>query len=60
MNIPLNDSPTKYQVKVGSRIVGEALSRTAADILISQLSESEKLQASIIPITADGKQVLLG
>lgn len=60
MNTPLTETPTKYQVKVGSRIVGEALSRPAADVIFSQLSEGDKAQATIVPVASDGKQVLLG
>lgn len=60
MNQPLEAVPTKYQVKVGSRIVGTAYSRTAADLIIEQLTESEKSQAVIVPVAADGNQLLLG
>jgi hypothetical protein len=56
----LNNPTTKYQVKVNGRIVGEATSRTAADIIKSQLSESDKAVAVIETVASDGNQVLLG
>ena len=56
----LTDNQTKYQVRVNGRVIGEAFSRTAAEVLIGQLTESERAGASIIPVASDGKQVLLG
>ena len=60
MTHTLDSTPTTYQVKIAGRIVGEAHSRTAADIIISQLSESDKAKAVIVPVASNGNQVLLG
>jgi hypothetical protein len=60
MTYPLDSTPTKYQVKVAGRVVGEAFSRAQADLIVSQLSESEKTQAVVVPVASNGNQVLLG
>jgi len=60
MNNTLDSTPTKFQVKIGNRIVGEAFSRAQADIIVNQLSENEKIQAVIVPVASNGNQVLLG
>lgn len=60
MTQPLDSTPTKYQVKVAGRVIGEAFSRAQADIIVSQLSESEKVHAVVVPVSSDGNQFLLG
>lgn len=60
MTQPLDSTPTKYQVKVAGRIVGEAFSRAQADIIVSQLSEADKAKAIIETVASNGNQVLLG
>lgn len=60
MTTPLDSNPTRFQVKVGGRIIGEAASRAGADIILSQLSEGEKAQAVIVPVAGNGNQFLLG
>ncbi len=58
----LSDSPQlKYQIRSGSRILSEAFtSRVAADLAFNQLSEDEKATATIVPITDNGTQYLIG
>ncbi len=56
----LDENPTKFQVVIGARIIGEATTRSAADLIISRLSESEQAQAVVVPIVSNGNQVLLG
>lgn len=60
MTHPLDSTPTKYQVKVADRVIGEAFSRAQADLIVSQLSEIEKTKAVIVPVASNGNQVLLG
>ena len=60
MNNVLNETPMKYQVKVGSRIICEKLSRTAAEIALDGLSEDDKAKAQIVPVASNGNQVLFG
>ena len=60
MTHPLDSTPTKYQVKVAGRVVGEAFSRAQADLIVNQLSESEKTQAVVVPVASNGNHVLLG
>lgn len=50
---------TKFLVKVGNKVIGEASSRTGADIIVSNLSENERLNAVIVPV-AGQKEILLG
>lgn len=60
MTQPLDSNPTKYQVRVAGRVVGEAFSRAQADIIVSQLPENEKAKAIIETVASNGNQVLLG
>lgn len=60
MTQPLDTNPTKYQVKVGSRVIAEAFTRVQADLILSTLPESEKVIAAIVPVASNGNQVLLG
>ncbi|QDJ96351.1 hypothetical protein Xoosp13_164 [Xanthomonas phage Xoo-sp13] len=60
MTYPLSENPTKYQVRVSGKLIGEVPSRLAAEILLGTLTESEKSQASIVPVSDSGNQVLLG
>lgn len=55
----LDSSTTKFQVKVSGRVVAETTSRAAADVIVSQLSESERPNAVVIPVVGSN-QVLLG
>lgn len=56
----LNENSVKYKVVVGGRTLTEGVSRTQAEILVSNLSEQDRTIASVIPITDNGNQVLLG
>ncbi len=56
----LNENGVKYKVVVGGRTLTEGVSRTQAEILVSNLSEQDRTIASVIPITDNGNQVLLG
>ncbi len=56
----LSTASTKFQVKVGNRVVSEEFSRFAAEVALSNLSESERANASIVPVAANGNTVLLG
>lgn len=56
----LDTNNTKYQIRIGNRILAEATSKTAIDILLNQLSEHDKMHAVVIPVDVDGRQVLLG
>lgn len=60
MTQPLDSTPTKYQITVAGKVIGEAFSRAQADIILNTLSESDKAMASIVPVVSNGNQVLLG
>lgn len=60
MNQPLDSNPTKFEVRVNGRTVGNATSRAAADLILSQLTESERQVAQIVPVASNGNAVLLG
>ncbi len=60
MNLPLEATPTKFQVKIGERVIGEASSRGAVDLILNRLTESERSQAQVVPVASNGNAVLLG
>lgn len=61
MHNPLDESNTKYRVTVGGRVISEGLtSRHAAELVISGLTEEERLKAQIVPVSSNGNQILFG
>jgi hypothetical protein len=61
MNTNIDYVPTKFLIRLNNgKIVGEATSRASADMILNQLTESDRKIASVIPITITGDEVLLG
>ena len=55
-----NDDNIKYQVVVNGSVLAERSSKHLAESFISQLTTEQQNIANIVPITSDGKQILLG
>ena len=59
MNINGNEI-LKYAIMVNGKKLAERNSAIEAEAFIATLTESSKMDANIIQITSDGKQLLLG
>lgn len=58
----LIDTPAlKFEIRSGSRVLSEGYTtRVAADLAFERLSEEDKANAVIVPVTAGGNQYLAG
>jgi hypothetical protein len=57
----LNETPTlKYRVVVEGRTLNESFTQQLAEQFIATLAPEQRTLAEIIPVTGDGKQVLMG
>jgi hypothetical protein len=56
----LNNTPIKYRVIVDGKILNENANKNIIDLFVEGLDEATKSRAVIVPITTDGKQVLMG
>lgn len=54
----LIDNQVKYRVLVDGKILNESMTKTLADVFVSNLNEDMKQKAKIVPIMEDGRQLL--
>lgn len=61
MTKTINENQTvKYRVVVRGNVLLETASLRSAEQFVGSLSEATQQSATIVPITSDGAQVLLG
>lgn len=56
----LNTNTIKYRVVVNGSILNESPTELLAEAYLTTLDEKDRSVAVIIPVTADGKQILNG
>lgn len=57
----INETETiTYRVVHGKDILLESVSKTIAENFVSKLDKTVQEKAQILPVTGDGKQILLG
>jgi len=54
------ETPIKYQVLVDGKVLAERSSQALANSFIITLTEAMQCKATVVPITSDGKTILLG
>lgn len=55
-----NDQPVRYAVKVGTQIVTSPQpSQMLAEQSVMNLTEDQQQQAQVVPVTPDGRELLM-
>lgn len=54
------NSEIRFQVLLNDKMLTETFSTSMAEQYISMLPLNERMSAKIVPVTQDGRQVLLG
>lgn len=60
LNMINENSEIRFQVLLNDKMLTETFSTSMAEQYISMLPLNERMSAKIVPVTQDGRQVLLG